>query len=180
NNRFFLLHEGLREGGEYRGQTGILSLGAEFLRPVLREAEVAPAVVDRAEPAPRGAVLVEEPARCPAKSVGKDLRTRGVRGLREVLERDREGEERPEGVPPQVVLRRELLDVLRRGAARAGLEQPPTVDEWDDGKHLRARAQFQDGEQVGEVVTQHVPGARDRVEALADPFDRQLGRLERG
>mmetsp|Transcript_9942 Transcript_9942/g.41730 ORF Transcript_9942/g.41730 Transcript_9942/m.41730 type:complete len:581 (+) Transcript_9942:2473-4215(+) len=57
-----------------------------------------------------------------------------------------------------MALLRELLHVLRRGAAGARLEQPATREQGHDGEHLCGRAQLDDREQVGEVIAEHVAG----------------------
>ena len=67
--------------------------------------------------------------------------------------------------------------MLGRRAARAGLEQPAAVHQRHDREHLRARAELEDREQVGEVVAQHVAGDRDRVLAAAAPLEREARRL---
>ena len=48
-----------------------------------------------------------------------------------------------------------------------------------DRQHLRARAELEDREQVGQVVAQHVAGDRDRVLARARPREREPGRRRR-
>ena len=78
------------------------------------------------------------------------------------------GQELAQGVPPQVVLLHELLHVLGGRAAGTGLEQATAVDQRDDREHLGRGAQLQDGEQVGQVVAQHVAGDGDGVLAAAD------------
>ena len=87
-------------------------------------------------------------------------------------ERLGQGEELTEAVPAQVVLLDQLLHVLGRRAAGAGLEQAAAVDQRDDREHLGAGAELEDREEVGEVVAQHVAGDRDRVLALADALER--------
>ena len=124
-------------------------------------------------------VLVEEGAGGAVEGVGEDLGARVAGGLREVLEADREREELAQAVPAQVVLLDQLLDVLGRGAAGAGLEQAAAVHQRDDREHLGAGAQLQDREQVGQVVAQHVAGDRDGVLAAADALQRERGRLDR-
>ena len=57
----------------------------------------------------------------------------------------------------------ELLHVLGRGAARAGLEQAAAVQERNDGQHLGAGAELEDGEKVGEVVAEDVASDADGV-----------------
>ena len=52
----------------------------------------------------------------------------------------------------------ELLDVLWGGATGAGLEKTTSGEKRHDGKHLGAGAQFEDGKEVGQVITQYVPG----------------------
>jgi hypothetical protein len=91
-----------------------------------------------------------------------------------------EREELAEAVPAQVVLLHQLLHVLGSRAAGAGLEEATAVHERDDGEHLGARAELEDGEEVGVVVTQDVAGHRDGVLALADPLDGELRGVGRG
>ena len=64
--------------------------------------------------------------------------------------------------------------MLGRRTAGAGFEQPATLHQRHDRQHLGARAEFQDREQIGQIVAQHVAGDRDRVLALADALDREL------
>ena len=75
----------------------------------------------------------------------------------------RQREELAERIPAQVVLLDELLHVLGRRTAGAGLEQAAAVHQRHDREHLGAGAQLEDREQVGQVVAQHVAGDRDRV-----------------
>ena len=85
-----------------------------------------------------------------------------------MFERHGQGEELAEGIPTQVVFGFELLNVLRCGTAGAGFEQAATLHQGHDGKHLGRGAELEDGEEVGEVVTQDVAGHRDCVESAAD------------
>src|SRR5699024_2922429 len=125
-------------------------------------------------------VLVEERGRRSAESIGQNLRAGVAGGGGQVLEALRQGEELTEAVPAQVVLRQQLLHVLRGRAAGTGLEQAAAVDQRHHREHFGAGAQFQDGEQVGEVVAQHVPGHRDGVLAAPDAFQGVLRGLHRG
>ncbi len=70
-------------------------------------------------------------------------------------------------------LLQELLHVLGGGAAGAGLEQPTAVHQRHDGQHPGTRPQFQNREQIGQIVTQDVAGCGNRVFAPADPFQRK-------
>ena len=70
----------------------------------------------------------------------------------------------------------ELLHVLGRRPAGAGLEQAAAVHQRHDREHLRARPELEDREQVGQVVAQHVAGHRDRVLARAGALEREPGR----
>ena len=146
----------------------------QLLRPVEREVEVRPAVVDRADLAGRRPVLVEERARGAVERVGQHLRPLVAGPVGVVLEGHGQREELAEAVPAQVVLLDELLHVLGRGAAGAGLEQAAAVDQRDDREHLGRGAELEDREQVGVVVAQHVAGHRDGVQALADALDGEL------
>ncbi len=66
--------------------------------------------------------------------------------------------------------------MLGRRAAGPGFEHATALHQLDDRQHLGRGAQFQNGEQVGQIVAQHVAGDRDRILALADC----LQRLARG
>ena len=72
-----------------------------------------------------------------------------------------------ERIPTKVVFLHELLHVLRCRTAGASFEQTATVHKRNDRKHLGARAEFHDGEQVGEVIAQHVAGDRNGVFTFA-------------
>ena len=96
------------------------------------------------------------------------------------LERHGQREELAQRVPAQVVLLHQLLDVLGRRAARAGLEQPTAVHQRHDREHLRARPELEDREQVGQVVAQDVAGDRDRVLAALGALEREPRRLADG
>ncbi len=71
-----------------------------------------------------------------------------------------------------MVLFLELVDVLGRRAAGAGLVQAATGHQRHDRQHLGAGAQFQDREQVGEVVAQDVASRGDGVLPADHPLDR--------
>ena len=101
-------------------------------------------------------------------------------GARHVIERLRQGEELAEGIPPEMALLHELLDVLGRRAAGAGLEEGAAVHERHDGEHLRAGAELEDREQVRVVVAQDVAGHRDRVLAGPHPLQREARGLGDG
>src|SRR5690606_12640534 len=85
-----------------------------------------------------------------------------------------------EGIPTEVVFLNDLLDVLRGGATGTGLEESAASHQWNNGEHLCRGAQFQDGEEVGVVVTQDVTGDGDGVLATTDTVHSVLGCLNRG
>ena len=135
---------------------------------------MAAAVVELAGLARRRPVLLEQPGR----SRGQASRRAAGRAAcrRSSASSSNDGAEREEltqRVPAQMVLAQELLDVLGRRAAGAGLEQPAALHQRDDRLHLRARPELEDREQVGEVVAQDVAGDRDRVLAAAGPLERE-------
>ena len=71
-----------------------------------------------------------------------------------------------------MVLLDQLVNMLGRRAAGAGLVHSATGHQRHDREHLGAGAQLQDGEQIGEVVAQDVAGHGDGVLAADDPFQR--------
>ena len=139
---------------------------------------MAAAVVELADLARRRLAVLEQR---PGRRVERRRPSTCARGLSVLSARnssdDREREELAERVPAQVVLLHELLHVLGRRAAGAGLEQPAAVHQRHDREHLRARAELEDREQVGQVVAQHVAGDRDRVLAARGALEREAGRL---
>ena len=88
----------------------------------------------------------------------------------------RQREELAERIPAQVVLLDQLLHVLGRRAAGAGLVHAAAGHQRHDGQHLGAGAQLQDREQVGQVVAQDVAGRGDGVL----PADHALQRVPHG
>jgi len=85
-----------------------------------------------------------------------------------VLEGGGQGEKFAEAVPAEVVFLLELLDVFGRAAAGAGFEEAAASHQGDDGEHFGAGADFQDGEEVGEVVAEDVAGDANCVLAGAE------------
>ncbi len=112
--------------------------------------------------------------------LGEHLRLGVVPDPGHVIERLREGEELAEGVPPEMSLFQELLDVLGGRAAGARLEEGATIHERHDGEHLRAGAELEDREQVRVEVAEHVAGHRDRVLAGPHPLQREARGLGDG
>ena len=139
---------------------------------------MAAAVVDRAELAGRALVLLEEGGDRRVEGVREDLRLGVVEVRGEVLEGGAQRGELTEGVPAQVVLLDELLHVLGRRAAGPRLEEAAAGEQRDDREHLGARAQLEDREEVGEVVTQDVARDRDGVLAGADLLEAEGHRVD--
>ena len=82
-----------------------------------------------------------------------------------MLEGRGEGEEFAERILAEEILLHELLHMLRRRAARARLEQAAAIHQRDDREHLGTRADFEDGEEVRQVIAKHIARDRDRVVA---------------
>merc|ERR1719429_488441 len=70
-------------------------------------------------------------------------------------------------VPSQVTLLQELLHMLGSAASSSSFEKDSSSQQWDDGQHLGTGAQLQDGEQISEVVSEHIAGASDGVQSLS-------------
>ena len=102
-----------------------------------------------------------------------------VRDVAQMLERGRQSGEFTQRVPAQVPFFQHLLHMLRRRAAGTRFKQSATVHQRYDGQHLGAGTQFQDREQVGQVITQHIAGNRDGVFTLSDPVQRKTCRVHR-
>ena len=96
-----------------------------------------------------------------------------------MLDRGAEGEEFAHRIPAQVAFFLELLHVLGRRAASAGFEQAAAGHQRHDRQHLRAGAEFEDREEVGQVVAQHVAGDGNGVQPGADAFQRETCRIDR-
>ena len=139
---------------------------------------MAAAIVEGAELASGAFVLLEEFRRGGVEGVGEDFGLFVAGHFGQVLEGGSEGEEFAERIPAQVILCGELLDVLRRGTAGPGFEESAPVHQRDDGQHLRAGADFEDGEKVGQVVAQDVAGHRNGVLAFRDTLEAEAAGFE--
>ena len=70
-----------------------------------------------------------------------------------------------------MVLFFELLDVFRCRSAGAGLKESAAVHERDNREHLGTGTDFENREEVGEVITQDVAGDGDGVVAATDSLE---------
>ena len=70
-----------------------------------------------------------------------------------------------------MVLFFELLDVFRCRSAGAGLKESAAVHQWHDREHLGTGTDFENREEVGEVITQDVAGDGDGVVAATDSLE---------
>mmetsp|Transcript_2304 Transcript_2304/g.6413 ORF Transcript_2304/g.6413 Transcript_2304/m.6413 type:complete len:658 (-) Transcript_2304:455-2428(-) len=138
------------------------------LGPVQGHVEGRAAVVEFLHLAGRGLVVVQHLTDGVIKALGELLRLGVILNAGEVLQRDCERKVLTQTVPAEVALLVELLDVLGGGPTGARLEEAAALEERDDGEHLGRGAELDDGEQVGEVVTQNVARGGDDVLALAD------------
>ena len=105
----------------------VLGLICHCLCPVHGEVKVTAAVIDLAQP-PGGGPVVLQPL-----GVGRVHRSSEFDGLlvihdvAQVPQRFGQGKKFSDGIPPEVSLFNDLLNVLGRGAAGAGLEKAATV-----------------------------------------------------
>mmetsp|Transcript_106 Transcript_106/g.199 ORF Transcript_106/g.199 Transcript_106/m.199 type:complete len:428 (+) Transcript_106:612-1895(+) len=73
-----------------------------------------------------------------------------------------------------------LLYVLGGRSTSTGLEKTTAIEQRNNGKHLGRSSELQDGEQIGEVITENVSGDRDSVQATLGALTRLahgIGRL---
>ncbi len=62
--------------------------------------------------------------------------------------------------------------MFRRRSSRAGLEQTAAVQQRNDREHLGAGADFENREEVRQIVAEHVAGHGDRILAFLHPLQR--------
>mmetsp|Transcript_73261 Transcript_73261/g.129726 ORF Transcript_73261/g.129726 Transcript_73261/m.129726 type:complete len:361 (+) Transcript_73261:884-1966(+) len=74
----------------------------------------------------------------------------------------------------------ELLDMLRGRAARSSFIHGTTCQHGDDGEHLGTSTKLQDGEEVSEVVPQHIACNSDCVQTLFGSLECDTHGLNRG
>ncbi len=72
-----------------------------------------------------------------------------------------------------------LLHVAWRRTACPGLKHRSTIDQRHDRQHFCTCAQFEDREEIGQIITQHVAGCRNGVQTLFGALQRVLHRLHR-
>src|SRR5690348_67277 len=144
----------LRQRGGYRSeallQLCVLVLGRERLGPPQRQIERRAAVVDLVHLA-RGKAAVFEIL---ADRLVERFRQQGcppvARLRRDEFQRRHERAILAERIPAQMPFLHELLHVLWRRSAGAGLEHLTACEHRHDREHSRARSQFENREQVGE------------------------------
>ena len=140
---------------------------------------MAAAVVEFVDLAGRRFVFFEELGVGEVEGLGEDQGLVVFEDSREVLEGNAEREEFTEGVPAEVVFLFKLPDVFRRGTTGTGLEEATAVHEWNDGEHLGRGAEFEDREEICQVVTQHVTGHGDGVLTCLGTLECDLCRFDR-
>ena len=69
--------------------------------------------------------------------------------------------------------------MFRCRAAGSGFKEAAAVQQGDDREHFRAGPDFKNREEIGEVVSQHVPRDGNGVFSLFYPFQREARRLGR-
>lgn len=93
---------------------------------------------------------------CVHKSVTQQGRLVVLGSDTQLLEADGSGQVLSQRVPPEVVFLEQLLDVLGSGATGASLQEHAAVEEGHHRQHLGGSAKLEDGEQVGQVVPEHL------------------------
>jgi hypothetical protein len=141
-------------------------LGSQSLRPVESNVEVCSSVVDLLY-LPAGRLVVVQPLTNGVHhGLAQQLRLGVVGPVAQLLEANGGGEVLTKGVPPEMTFLQELLDMLGSRATSSGLQENSTSQERDDGQHLGGGSQLEDGEKVGEVISEHIAGAGDGVQSL--------------
>ena len=146
----------------------ISALGRQALRPVERQIKMAAPGVEFPHLAGGRLAVFQKGADGLIQGFGKERRLVIFAGAVHMLKRRDQGTELTQGVPAQMAFLEELLHMLGRRTARAGLEHAAAVHQRHDGQHFRAGAQFQDGEEVGEIVAQHIAGNGNGVFPFAN------------
>src|SRR5262245_48477041 len=176
---FLIRRELLGDWGENLFKFEVLVLSGKGLGPIQREVEVAASIVDAANLACRRLIIDEKLAGRFIERVGEDLRFSVAKSLAEMLERDSEREKLPERITAEIVLRKNLLDVLRRRTSGTRFEKTSAIHQRNNGKHLGAGSEFKNGKQVSQVVAQHVARDRDGILAGLQPLERKRAGVRR-
>ena len=140
---------------------------------------MATAVVDLVHLAGRRVTFVKDCFGCLIKGICQHRCTLVVILACHVTQRLSQSQELTQRIPTQVVLFLELLNVLRSRSACTRFKESATGDQGHDREHLGGSTQLHDGEEVGEVVTQHVTGHRDGVLATTDTLQGVFGGVDR-
>ena len=180
HDRLFAIRQRFGDGPELRRQFGIVALRGQRFGPIAGEPIVAVAVVGLAHFPARGAVVIQNALGCGLNRLAQHTRFGITTRIGQELETFAQRAEFAQAVPAQVIFFHQLLDVFRGRTARAGLKQTTTLHQLHDRQHLGRGGQFQDREQIGEVVAQNVAGDRDGVFALPDRLKRRAGCFARG
>ena len=166
----FILLERFGNAGKTGPQGGLCVLGRQGFRPIQGEVEGAAAVIDLMHLARGGFGVFKIFADCLIQGFRENLGlvVPGVGG--DQLKRGDEGAVFAQGVPAEVAFFEELLHVLGGRAAGTGLEEAAAFHQRDDREHPGAGPEFENREQVGQIVSQHIAGHGNRIFASANPF----------
>mmetsp|Transcript_23331 Transcript_23331/g.40565 ORF Transcript_23331/g.40565 Transcript_23331/m.40565 type:complete len:238 (+) Transcript_23331:3920-4633(+) len=158
----------------------VIRLCRQRLRPIERKEEVAVAVVGLTDLAPRGLVVIQNALRGRihglAQNGGLGIAIHGP----EVLQAFAQRTELAQRIPAQVIFLDQLLHVFGGRTAGTRFKQPAAIHQLDDGQHLGRGAQFEDREEVRQIIAQHVACDRNAGLAFADCLERQARCLARG
>src|SRR5690606_37732201 len=169
-NRIFVRGQGFGYRREYRLQLGILVLRGQCLRPIPCQIEMGATVVDLSN-LTRGRLIVLQEASVSGIERFGQYRCLGVvLRLSQMLEGNRQRQEFTQRVPPQVSFGHKLLDVLGSGTACARLEKTAAIHQWNDREHLGRCAEFQNREQIRQIIPQYVARDGDGVCSPTDTF----------
>ena len=131
---------------------------------------MAVAVVRLAHLAARAAVIVQHALGRGLDRFAQDTGCGIVLCLRQELKAFTKGAELAQTVPTQVVFTLQLLHMFRGRAACTRLKQTTALHQLYNRQHLGRCRQFKDGEEIGQVIAQHIACDGDMVLTCADRF----------
>ena len=130
------------------------------------------AVVRLADFTARTTVIVQNALGGCINRIAQDTRFGIALGIGQELEAFAKRAELAQAVPTQVVGFHQLLNMLGGRTTRACLKQAAALHQFHDRQHLGRGRQFEDREEVGQVIAQHIARHRDRGFARTDRFKR--------
>merc|ERR1719186_757704 len=149
-------------------------LRSQTFSPVKSYIEVATTIVNFFPLSPRCSIVVQPDSNSVHQGVSKQCGFGITKLGTKFLEPNGSSQVLSQGVPPQMSFFQELFHMLGSRASCSCLEQSSSSQQRDNGQHLSRSSQFNDWEQVCQVISQDISCHRNSVKTSSGSLARLL------